>query len=47
MTSYPTRSSVTRIGAIIALVMRVEQRHWCASRNVTSTKRKVFFLISA
>src|SRR5438552_39943 len=38
MYAYPTRSIAPRIGVIIAVVIRVDHRHWCASRSVTSMK---------
>src|SRR5438270_389833 len=36
MASKPARSSRGASSAIIAVVMRVAHRHWCASRSVTS-----------
>src|SRR3954452_16957394 len=36
MASKPARSSRGASSAIIGVVMRVAQRHWCASRKVTS-----------
>jgi hypothetical protein len=42
MYAYPARSIAPRIGVIIAVVIRVDHRHWCASRSVTSTKSKRF-----